>query len=1621
MYEDDKPPLPPTSPPPDYLPEPIKNVTFSLSSEYDYNNLVPSSSPSPSSTSSPSSALYVSEYQYSSRLSPGIPLIPVVEHKPFSTAYFESFFHSEPSSWQYPPLTASTTSTTPPPMIVEEGIKNGSVVRPVTPRSIANSLDSLSECAQHHHSDVVNANTNSDRSRSLGDLLSATNQDGADSMRNGSYDTLVSKGGGGGLTDSGIGAGLLMMRDDMDMDDNALSSSPDRITTDISSPDSFSYPAVSFASYDPVGGANGNVSSYSNENTNPLDSSSRGHSTDDRKHTELPAISEESEHEQSIHIPYNHQPHSSSVGPSAQDLAREVVEHTYPMIHCNSAPSNASFLNNNIAHRRVVSEDGTEITRLKRSEEMENMDKIGRISFEKRSSSSHNLKKGRCKSAMLVFQSDPDDKEETDDEDDVDGYSKDNDMLILDKSGVDDRYRSAGGGGANNKKSSPLRHYDNHSNLPSISSNEPPPVLIQRKVSAVSTRSSPYKASDQSWKDKMPPFGMVGHTMYSPQSLPTRDAVPRSPFDGSAGTVSGASGRLLISEEETSPDGRTSSETEYTTPLRPRLYDSIPSPPALLAATSEADLMMPLSEICNQHRFSISSSVNTESSPPKSQAGTPNSSFVRRSLRKIMKRNGSVSTSALNGGEERLGSLKRRASNVSSFFNSAQAHLRPRTKSLKKQRIGKKPKEKSGSDTFTFGNLFKRKPPTSRPNLADIISDLDQRSTTSRQMSSAGGSLSAGKNRRSTSATILPMNGGGPNEPDSSSLDGLPDHISRMVSPLESNHASTSTNGALNSMNNLYSQLDRLYGKHDLFGAEEYQSWHEKYRHNTLSTKQVKKQDAIFELYLMEKRHCANIAFLLHGYRRRMLDENIISKQDMEILIPDVLEPLLIFHLNVLERITARVQENCEVGTISDIISEELAIDGGQHTKLCCDAYTDFGVAKERSDTLYHHLMNKNAKFADFFKRTYAEEPFYKHYDFRPLITKIIGRATRYSLLLETILKNEQPFSEHHDLTKSALETARKFAHKIDENLSKAHMSMKWEEIKLQIDPSSTTNLYVSDPSVPNGTIRYNFDLDSLNSAANRMLVHLGEALIKIPSMPGGSGGTHSSSSGKQIDKKDPCYIVLFDDIIVILIRKSSRQLIFMPDQGAMPVQSLLIRTAARGHSIMLISGAKPVLFEISFNTSTDRKKWVQHLEAAPKNVPAEGIRITTGDADGVLRDRVAAQQELEDKWLKRLEELFDSRLPEEEALARYLETRLNFFDDVREHVSKLPFKSRTDISNRIREAVKSRFRELRRVRTIPLNRLVERMSESRDADLWSYFDEKADAADVLEKSSDLSEDSDNSGDSGAGGGRGAKPRRIQTFHGTSQPQGSNGVTETKNNGIRRHTTVPRMNSDGGSPATSSSATDRVQLDELEVDEEDAPTNQMSTSARLRGNDAEIDRKTYGEMIADLPIRQTMRARRASTKLIKEVIALRRENHLLRNDNALTKSRCALLERVRGGGAMMSSTASAVDESMEMLRKKEKEIREMQRQVLAEREELLDKQKAVDAQELEIQSKWAALQSRSVEQPQHTRSSSSHSTVSSPTYKTPPPPQCLQIPSNSEWSPVLTSLATKTETKKLKK
>ncbi|CAB3407687.1 unnamed protein product [Caenorhabditis bovis] len=707
--DENEPPLP-VNPPPVTRNSPIvdtpRNVTFSLNSV--------SGEDGPRELSDEFAVTGSSYYTSPSNIESASPGIPLAASPICTSSYFPGTWASgSNSSNNYPELSSSN----PNPMIIEEVIASAAatkavaqqIYRSTTPRSIGNSLDSLSECPQHEEYSTI-APQHADRSQSLGDLVVAAKED--DEICNGSFDTLMSK----GLTDSGISGGLARETND----ENARIYSQDSV----SSPDAYSTASISFSSFDHSGFPNDSVEDRSR------------YSHDERKPSELPAISEESEHEQPAAM--------SSV---TRSVDRDVIEHSYPMTHCSSAPLSMYPVNSSIAHRRVVSDDVTEMNRLKRSSEVENVDQIGQFHFDHKSSPLKS--KGRCKSLMLVLQ----DEASTDEEEDDDvGDARDNDMLILNKA------NEVSGGQPKNRGGAYKYIQEKCTPVP-MSTAEPPPVLISRKVS---TRSTPTKfASNQSWKDKMPPFSMSGHNMYSPQSLPSRENFLRSPIDGN-GTIGtcGSTSSLDVVVETT--DGRLSdAAVEAELPPLSAIYRRTTS----ISSTATADIV---------HE------PPTPSSPIGQQQQQQQHSFVRRSLRKIMKR-GTVSASAIErvvdqyDGVGRPIGIKRRSSAAANILASAQAHLKPRTKSLKKQRIGKPTKkEKSGSDTFTFGNLFRKKNQPNRANLADIISDLDQRSS----KQNLAGSIASG-NRRSTSASVLPTSDAGMFE--SSSHDEYRDAESRLV------------------------------------------------------------------------------------------------------------------------------------------------------------------------------------------------------------------------------------------------------------------------------------------------------------------------------------------------------------------------------------------------------------------------------------------------------------------------------------------------------------------------------------------------------------------------------------------------------------------------------------------------------------------------------------------------------------------------------------------------------------------------------------------------------------------------------------------------------------------------
>lgn len=921
-------------------------------------------------------------------------------------------------------------------------------------------------------------------------------------------------------------------------------------------------------------------------------------------------------------------------------------------------------------------------------------------------------------------------------------------------------------------------------------------------------------------------------------------------------------------------------------------------------------------------------------------------------------------------------------------------------------RIEKK-KTKSGSDTFSFGSLFGTNKGGRSKKKVTIDRSLETVLSSFQSKTSSAVAISLPTRRMASS------NESQQRRPPIPDFEGLPEHLSSALSlPNEVNDVD-SINFDL-SETAKYNLNQPLWARLDLFSKDEYTSWHDKYRHDKLSSKALKKQDAIFELILIEKAHCAHLAFLQQGYRNRLIHENILLEADVNKLIPDVLDALLVFHLNLLDRLRSRQRESDEVETISDILAEELS-DDGKHIGIAINAYTTFGSSKEHSEKMFESLMNKNGRFADFI-RTSTQDPMYRRFEFKSIMTRIISRPAKYGLLVETILKNEcNKFTKECELTQKALFAAKRFAMKIDNNLLMTQMSQRWDDVRSHFDHSSHTNLYIVDKEKPSGVIRITFTMEDLDidmkhvRCGQRRLMCLGDVCMK-------------NSRTKTVEK---VFMVLFDDILVCLQRRNNHQkyVFLQQDQSVFPVSGLILRPADRSASVMIISGAitKPALLEVEFNSKTDRTKWIRTLETAIHSAPAK-VRLSPRNEDEAARQlelerqlELKEQKEAEDAWLRKLDEMFEKRNSEDRFIQDYMMSLMKFFDDLRTHLQTLPLKSRPDVADRIREAVRQHCRELRICRTAPLNRLIENACVARESELWSFIDVAAEMT--------LDGDSDGGGSSSdsSASGKGQRPRRIHTFHGTTDQSGEcSATTSTRERStIRRHTTVPRMS------LGQDCVGEKIDEDEERWEFSDSRREQL-----------EVDEKTH-----QLPLGLNLKARRAMAHLIRDVVKLKSENNYLRSEISLNKTRLAMKERTHN---VMLSSAVASD-TMEALRRKEQEVREensrrrqeleqwaeelrvqQERQRQQEDQMLLEREQ-LRRNEAELANKWAALHVATVGGCATSESTprivgrismkNPNSLIKSTSFVDP------KLPTTSPpgISPALRSLTKKSETKKVKK
>ncbi|KAK0426404.1 hypothetical protein QR680_009691 [Steinernema hermaphroditum] len=682
----------------------------------------------------------------------------------------------------------------------------------------------------------------------------------------------------------------------------------------------------------------------------------------------------------------------------------------------------------------------------------------------------------------------------------------------------------------------------------------------------------------------------------------------------------------------------------------------------------------------------------------------------------------------------------------------------------------------------------------------------------------------------------------------------------------------------------------------------EFNSWSNKYSNiKDISSRERKKQDTIYELYKTEKNHCQTLIFLQQVYQVGVQFYNILSDTELNNLIPDVLDSLLDFHLSLLRRLRQRRSESPMVTTVSDIVLDEFA--NGPFTHAALAAYTTLCQHKDRSSHNYEVLMSKNSRFRKYFESVEGD-PRYKERSFKYSLLLVAQRPTKYTILLDQLSKQEG--SEFREEAFKAFEAVKSFVKRLDNNLAIMELHRRWDHIQSNLDRSSSGR-YLDE--------KFSYeDLTHICKEDQRMILCIGQVQMK----------------NVKEDRFDSVLMLLFDDILAFLQQKGGKYYFYNQSNHdcVIAVQSLLIRQVPRQTSLMIVvvDKKKSDMLEVMFNTKTDLTHWLHAFTSVKerpivkvRRAPSQVHRLESVDEHDRNNDHSYSQEVEMEKWERELCELFSARGDEEKKFVDFFNRRMQWMDEVERHLSKVPGRQPKDTATaeRLKLLVKSRYAELRSVRHMALDSLIERAEALRMNSVVSFYDDVHDLkhAPSSDSGPSTAEESDDTSESGSSSGR-VKPRRIRTFHGTVEGQASR-----KKEGIRRHTTVPHLES----------------------------------SSDLNGSDGE---ELLHKMMA---LTGTARQRRAAKCLIKEAVSTRSENNKLKSELALKEAQIAALK--------MRKTTIGSSDTLEQLRTKQMEIQrqeqdaknqdELRKDSLKRLEEELE-QKTIQLQqrENELEAKW---------------------------------------------------------------
>ncbi|XP_076065727.1 uncharacterized protein LOC143039494 isoform X6 [Oratosquilla oratoria] len=402
---------------------------------------------------------------------------------------------------------------------------------------------------------------------------------------------------------------------------------------------------------------------------------------------------------------------------------------------------------------------------------------------------------------------------------------------------------------------------------------------------------------------------------------------------------------------------------------------------------------------------------------------------------------------------------------------------------------------------------------------------------------------------------------------------------------------------------------------------------------SSLTEKQVKKQEHIYELIITEKHHCSMLKVMKKLFVEGMAKELGMQERQIKQIFPCI-DELLNIHCAFLRRLRLVQRENKYIEVIGNLLLDQFS---GENAYGFKEAYGLFCSQHQDAVSYYKDILKTDRRFQAFIRQR-SSHPLMKKKGIPECILFVTQRVTKYPLILEALSKYSKDSQLELEMLQSALEQVKDILVNINAQVAEKERKQRLLEIYHKIDAKSSA-MYKEQK----------FKKSDLLSSS-RKLKFEGTAVL-------------SQQRGKSVLVQ----VVVLSNLVFFLQENNQKYYFVSPDSkvgkyraGVIPLEKLIVREKAGQDSraIYLINSKRNAeMFELECSHPKDKRIWIESIKEAIDQCPDEDEAGETAGENNKL-------QEANHEKIKELTGLLQMK---DKEIARVCDDKMNILAELME------------------------------------------------------------------------------------------------------------------------------------------------------------------------------------------------------------------------------------------------------------------------------------------------------------------------------------------------------------------